>query len=199
MKNVFLLALALALAFGHAAAQETTTIAGGTQWGDTLRWGDADDSSSFLRARGNALAKDSAGTWVTITTDSCSKWTRVERGSQRPIWKSGEMQYEVRSSSGQTDSTQVLFGIDSRYCRDFARASTCDSTVRYGRHGGTPDHTIQDSAYSIATVSGVTWLATSQEFQVAHGNQIRVCVDGYRAGGAAGDTLYLRRFFMRFQ
>jgi len=195
-KFLFLL---LTLAFGPAHTQEMSTIAGQSQWGDSVRWGDADDSTTLLRMRGNALTKDSSGTWVTITTDSCSKWVRVERGNQRPISKTGELQYEVRSSAAQTDSTQCLFGFDSRYCRDPIRSMGCDSTVRYGRHDGSPDASISDSIYSKATALGVTWLNTSQEFELRHGNQIRVCVDGYKAGGAAGDTLFFRRFVMRFQ
>lgn len=176
------------------------TIGGQTQWGDSLRWGDTNDSTSYLRMRGSALAKDSSGTWVDIPGDSCSKWIPVDRGAQRPIWKSGEIQYEVRSSSGQTDSTQVLLGIDSRYCKDPKKSYLgCDTLVRYGRHSGTPDHSIADSLYTTATTSGVTWLGTQQEFAVTHGNQIRICVDGYRAGGAAGDTLFFRRWILRFQ
>lgn len=196
MKTLFTLLLIL-VGLSHG---QVSTIAGQTAWGDSVRWGDTDDSTGYLRMRGNALAKDSAGTWVTITTDSCSKWIRVERGAQRPIWKSGELQYEVRSSSGQTDSTQAYIGIDSRYCKDPMRAYLgCDTIVRYGRHVGTPDHIITDSLYTVPTVSGVTWLGTEQEFQVTHGNQIRLCVDGYRAGAAAGDTLFFRRFILRFQ
>jgi hypothetical protein len=187
------------LALVGAPFAQIMTIGGQTSWGDTARWGDTDDSASYIRQRGNATALDSSGTWRTITTDSCSKWVRTERGAQRPVQKTGEIQYEVRSSSGQTDSTQVLFGFDTRYCNDPVRSRECGPIVRYGRHEGTAMYTPTDSIYSKATVNGVTWLGTSQEFELRHGNQVRVCVDGYKAGGAAGDTLYFRNVILRFQ
>lgn len=195
MKWLFLFLFAVSTPFA-----QVMTIGGQTSWGDSLRWGDSDDSTAYLRQRGNTTARDSGGTWKTITpSDSCSKWVRTERGAQRAVQKTAELQYEVRSSSTQTDSTQVIFGLDTRYCKDPIRSLGCDPIVRYGRHDGTAMYTPTDSIYSKATTSGVTWLTTSQEFEVRHGNQARVCIDQYKAGGESTDTLYFRGFNLRFQ
>lgn len=190
-----LLTLLILAGFAHA---DLVTIAGQTSWGDTLRWGGSADSTSYLRVRGNAVARDSAGTWVTITTDSCSKPSRMERGSQKPIWKF-ELQYEVRSSATQTDSTVALFRFDTRYCGDPVRSLACDSWVPHRRHAGTLDVTIQDSVLTTATASGVTWLGTQNIFFPGGGSQLRGCLDGYGAGAQAGDSLFFRRIIVRYQ
>lgn len=194
MKTLFTLILLLA-AFARA---EVTTIAGQTSWGDTLRWGGSVDSSSSLRIRGNATARDSLGTYVTITTDSCSKPSRIERGSQKPVWKY-ELQYEVRTSAGNTDSSQALFRFDTRYCQDPVRSINCDSWVSQGRHNGYTDVTILDSVITQATASGVTWRTTRNLFFPGGGSQLRACIDNYQAGGQATDTTFFRRIIVRYQ
>jgi len=195
MKTLLTLILLLA---GLSYGQSAVTIAGQTSWGDTLRWGGSADSSSSLRARGNAMARDSAGTWVTITTDSCSKPSRIERGSQKPIWKY-ELQYEVRTSAGNTDSSQVLFRFDTRYCGDPALSINCGSWVPQRRHAGYVDVSVLDSLITTATASGVTWMPTQQLFFPGGGSQLRACVDNHQAGGQATDSTFIRRIIVRYQ
>ena len=195
-KTIITLILALGFLLSHG--DPTTTIAGQTHWRDTVKWGGSVDSGSYIRARGNAIARDSAGTWVTITTDSCSKWVRKERGGQNPIWRN-DLQYYVRTSSGNTDSSRIRINIDTRYCLDPRRSSGCDSIVRQGRHYSYPDVTVKDTVITSATTSGVTWLATSQAYNLPHGNQVRLCIDSYEAGGATGDTTFFRNFILGFQ
>jgi len=194
MKNIILILIGL-VAFAQA---QIVTIGGQTHWRDTVKWGGASDSSSYIRARGNAIARDSSGSWVTITTDSCSKWITKERGYQNPIWRY-EIQYNVRTSSGNTDSSRILFNMDTRYCREPRRGLQCDSIVRRGRHGGYPDALVRDTLITMATTSGTTWLGTQQGFSLPHGNQIRLCIDSYEAGGATGDTTFFRNVILGFQ
>lgn len=197
MKRIIALII-VALGFVFSPDAQVTTIGGQTQWRDTVKWGGSVDSGSYLRARGNAIARDSSGTWVTITTDSCSKWVRKARGSQNPIWMY-DLQYNVRTSSGNTDSSRVLFKIDSRYCMDPVRSRGCDSTVVSGRHGSYPDGTVSDTIITMSTTAGVTWKGTQQGFSLPHGNQIRLCIDSYEAGGATGDTTFFRNIILGFQ
>lgn len=197
MKTIIAIII-MAFGFALTPSAQITTIAGQTHWRDTVKWGGSVDSASYIRARGTAIARDSSGTWVTITTDSCSKWVRKERGSQNPIWRN-DLQYLVRTSSGNTDSSRVLINIDSRYCLDPVRSRGCDSIVHAGRHNSYPDVTIQDTIITQSTTAGVTWRATSQGFSIAHGNQVRLCIDNYEAGGATGDTTFFKNFILGFQ
>lgn len=194
MKTLFTLLLLAGLGFG----QSIVTVGGQTSWGDTLRWGDSDDSTHSLLVRGNAVYKDSSGTWVAITTDSCSKPFRVQRGSQRPVWRY-ELSYEVRASSGNTDSTQVKWRIDSRYCQDDFSSRGCESWVPAGRLKGDTTTIVTDSLVSVATTAGTTWKPTSQIYSVPRGSQIRFCVDSHQAGGATGDSTFYRRHINRVQ
>lgn len=194
MKSLFLTLFLLA---GLAQAQ-LVTIAGQTSWGDTLKWGSSSDSTTYLLARGNAIFRDSASTWVAITTDSCSKPIRIERGGQRPVWKY-EMEYEVRTSSGNTDSSQIVFRFDTRYCREPIGSSGCGPWVSQGRHEGYADVGIRDTVLTIATALGTTWKGTRQLLFVPGGNQIRACADGRQAGGATNDSTFFRRMILRYQ
>ncbi len=194
MKALFATLILLA---GLAQAQ-VVTIGGHGGWGDTLRWGGAVDSSSSLLVRGNALRRDSLGTWVVNTTDSCSKPSLIERSGRRPIWKY-EIQYEVRTSTGNTDSSQVVFRFDTRYCRDEYRSLYCDPWVPAGRHAGYADVTVQDTVLSTATTAGTTWMPTRQLFFLGGGSQLRACVDSYQAGGATNDSTFFRRIIVRYQ
>ena len=189
MKNLIFTLLALV---GISQAQNVIQ-AGRTQWGDSLRWGDSNDSTGYLRARGNAVARDSSGTWLTITTDSCSLPFRL--GSTTSPNSKLELSYEVRTSSGNTDSSQVKLRFDSRYCP--TDTNKCESWVSAGRF--LPDTTTQiiDTLITVATASGTTWKPTRQIFDVPGGNRIRACMDGYKAGGGTGDTTFFRRFVIR--
>lgn len=192
MKNLIFTLLALV---GISQAQTMVSEAGRAPWGDSLRWGDSDDSTGTLRAFGNAIVRDSAGTAITITTDSCSKPLRT--GFANLPNSKMELSYEVRTSSGNTDSSQVKIRFDTRYCRGIQDTTRCESWVPAGRF--LPDTTTQiiDTLITVATTSGVTWKPTRQLFDVPGGNQIRACVDGYKAGGGAGDTTSFRRFVIR--
>lgn len=195
MKSLFATLFLLAA----LAQADIVTIGGQTSWGDSARWGGTVDSTSYLLARGNALRRDSLGTWVVNTTDSCSKPMLVSRGGQRPIWKTGEFSFEVRASSGNTDSTQVNHYWESRYCLDPRRSLGCDSWVPFGRFTSYLDVTIRDSVLTQATTAGTTWKPTAYLFNVPRGDQLRVCVDGYQAGGATGDSTFFRRHVLRLQ
>lgn len=188
----------IVLGFAISPSADIVTIGGQTHWRDTVKWGGSRDSGSYLRVRGNAVARDSAGTWVTITTDSCSKWVRKERGSQNPIGRN-DVQYYVRTSSGNTDSSRIRINFDTRYCLDSFRSRGCDSTVVQGRHNYYPDVSVKDTLITQATASGVTWVATSQGYSIPHGNQVRLCIDSFEAGGGTGDTTFFRNFILGFQ
>lgn len=190
--------LAIALGFAMAPATDIVTVGGQSHWRDTVKWGGSGDSTSYIRVRGNAVARDSAGTWVAITTDSCSKWNRKERGAQNPIWRM-DVQYEVRTSSGNTDSSRIRVNIDSRYCIDPRRSLGCDSIVRQGRHGSNIDATVKDTIITIGTADGTTWRGTHQWWSVYHGNQVRFCLDSFEAGGGTGDTTYFRNWILGYQ
>ena len=193
MKKLLLALSALACL---AQAQILSIQGGRTQTADTVRWGDSDDSSSSLRARGNAITRDSAGTWVAITTDSCSLPLKLSYGTQMPISKL-ELSYEVRTSSGNTDSSQVKWRVDSRYCKGVGSTQTCDTWVPAGRFLGDTSSAIYDSLVSVATTSGTTWKPTRQVFDVPGGTQIRLCVDSHKAGGETGDSTFFRRHVVR--
>lgn len=189
MKKI-LIALLVLVGLSHA---QITFEAGRTQWGDSLRWGDSNDSTGYLRARGNAISRDSAGTWLTITTDSCSLPFRL--GSVYSPNSKLELSYEVRTSSGNTDSSQAKIRFDTRYCP--SDTTRCESWVSAGRF--MPDTTTQiiDTLITQATTSGTTWKGTRQIFDVPGGNRIRACIDGYKAGGGTGDSTFFRRFVIR--
>ena len=109
MKNTILSILAFAYL---ALAQTSVTLMGAANiQADTLRWGDTNDSTHSLRFRGNTLARDSSGTWVT-TADSCSKWLTVEKGSaMAERWL--EVSYENKAS-WSNDSSLAKLRMDSR-------------------------------------------------------------------------------------
>lgn len=198
MKKFIIAVMAFFCLAGLAQAQ-FSTVDGQTRLPFKVRWGDSDDSSSYLRARGNAIARDSSGSWVTITTDSCSKWVNKGRGKVYPVWLDAELSYSVRASSGNTDSTRVLFRIDTRYYNGPQAVPVADTIVRSGRHGSYPDGIERDTVITTATTSGTTWLGTQQGFHLGHGNQVRLCVDSYEAGGATGDTTFFKDIVLRFQ
>lgn len=192
MKSIFLFLLALT---SFTTAQDQVLSAGRTMWGDTTRWGDGDDSTSSYRFLGNTMRRDSGGTSV-VTLDSCSRPVKIDRGTQVRNSKL-ELAYEVRTSSGNTDSSQVKWRIDSRYCDGNFSYSTCGSWVPAGRFRGDTASFVQDSIVSVATASGVTWKPTKQIFDVPGGTQIRLCVDNHRTGGQAGDTTFFRNHVVR--
>lgn len=198
MKKIFLSLLALFCLATYSDAQ-FSTIDGQVRLPFKVRWGDADDSASYLMARGNAIYRDSSGTWVTITTDSCSKWVNKARGKVYPVWLDAELSYSVRASSGNTDSTRILFRVDTRYYNGAQAVPVADTIVRSGRHASFPDNTEKDTVITMATTAGTTWQGTQQGFHVGHGNQVRLCVDSYEAGGATGDTTFFKDIALRFQ
>ena len=192
----FALLIALSLAALPSLAQDIVTPAGRAQWGDSVRWGDTDDSTSYLLVRGNVIRRDSSSTWVAITTDSCSLPVRLERGSAMHASKL-ELSYEVRTSSGNTDSSQVKWYVDTRYCKGAGYGKTCDSWVPAGRYVGDTASRVVDSITSKATASGVTWKPTRQIFDVPGGHEIRLCVDSYQAGGQTNDSTFFRKHIVR--
>lgn len=190
MKSII---LSLILA-GLASAQTYVSDAGRTSWGDSLRWGDSDDSTTLLMARGNAVYRDSAGSWTAITTDSCSLPVRF--GFSTLPDKKLELSYQVRTSSGNTDSSQIKLRIDTRYCKG-SGTTFCDDWVAAGRYKGDTSTTLIDSLVTVATASGTTWKPTRQLFDVPGGSQIRFCADNYKAGGGTNDTTFFRYFVVR--
>ncbi len=198
MKKIFLSILALFCLATHSDAQFSTND-GQVRLPFKVRWGDSDDSSSYIHARGNAIARDSSGSWITITTDSCSKWVNKGRGKVYPVWLDAELSYTVRASSGNTDSTRILFRVDTRYYHGFQAIPVADTIVRSGRHASFPDNTEKDTVITMATTTGTTWQGTQQGFHIGHGNQVRLCVDSYEAGGATGDTTFFKDITLRFQ
>lgn len=193
------LILFLAILVGFAPA-ETVFDGGRTTIVDTVRWGDADDSTSYLLTRKTAKFRDSASTWRSITgSDSCSLPVRVSIGSIFQAYKY-ELSYEVRSSSGNTDSNQIKLRIDSRYCKETGRgidSLRCESWVAAGRYRGDTSSFVMDSIITIATTSGTTWKPSRQLFDVPGGSQIRFCVDGFKTGAQTNDSTFFRRFVVR--
>jgi hypothetical protein len=186
--------LILALVALFSLGQAQIVLDGGrTQWGKTVRWGDTDDSTSSIRFRGNTLARDSSSTWVT-TTDSCS--LPVKLGFTSLPDSKMELSYDVRASSGNTDSTQALIYVDSRYCLG-SNEGSCEDWVQAGRFRPDSTSRIQDLIYTYPTTSGVTWMPTRHIFDVPGGNQIRFCIDAYEMGGATGDTTFFRSHIVR--
>jgi hypothetical protein len=194
MKTLFALLIFAGLSFG----QQTFTEAGQTAWGDTARWGDADDSASSVLARGNSVFRDSSGTWRDITTDSCSKAVKVDQGGQSPSWLY-VVSYDVRTSTGNTDSSLVNLYMDVRTCRDAQRSLNCGDWISTGAKEGYADVTIRDSLVTLATTAGTTWKRKQQFFYPGRGNQMRVCVDGYRAGAQTNDSTFFRKVVVGFQ
>lgn len=188
--KALIMALVALFSLGHA---QIVLDGGRTQWGKTLRWGDTDDSTSSIRFRGNTLARDSSGTWVT-TTDSCS--LPVKLGFTSLPDSKLELSYEVRASSGNTDSTQAVVYVDSRYCPGSTDAS-CESWVQAGRFRPDSTSRIQDIIYTFPTGAGTTWKPTRHIFDVPGGNQIRFCIDAYEMGGGTGDTTFFRSHIVR--
>lgn len=189
-----LLAVLLLAALPHA---QSAFITGQWSWGDSVTWGAVSPSSSLYRL-GNVLLRDSAGTFGTITSDSCSNPIVELYLGHNAIWKRGELSYEVRTN-GQTDSTQSKLYFDSRYCTNAPASTGCDPWVSHGRFTGDAMTVVTDSLITQATAAGVTWAPTRVIFNVPGGNQIRVCNENYIAGAAAGDTVDYRRQVMRFQ
>ena len=192
----YVIKLLLLLAFVSAGHTQTVTLAGRTQWGDSLKWGDSDDSTGYLLIRGATKKRDSAGTWRTLTGgDSCSLPVRL--GFTTLPSSKLEMSYEVRTSSGNTDSSQVKLRMDSRYCKGNADTTKCETWVPAGRFVGDTSTFVMDSLITKATASGVTWKPTRQLFDVPGGTHIRVCVDGFKTGTSATDSTFFRRFVVR--
>jgi hypothetical protein len=163
---------------------------------DSLRWGDSDDSTSYLLGRGNAIYRDSSGSWVAITADSCSKWMKITQLGRRPGFFY-ELRYETRTSSGNTDSTTARLRFDTRSCRDDRRSTGCDNIVGAGFHQGYTDVTVLDTLTTKAHTAGTTWKRVSATFYGPGGSQIRACVDNVDMGGATGDSTFFRGFVIR--
>ena len=191
MKNTLITILAFAYL---ALAQTSVTLMGAANiQADTLRWGDTNDSTHSLRFRGNTLARDSSGTWVT-TADSCSKWLTVEKGSaMAERWM--EVSYENKAS-WSNDSSLAKLRMDSRYCMDPRRAFGCSSLIPCGRRAGMTGYVSLDSLTTIVADS-LAYYRNSQLFYISGASQIRVCIDALTMGGQATDTTYFRRWIIR--
>lgn len=197
MKKLLIFILAMA---GLAPAQ-VVYDGGHTTISDTTRWGDTNDSSFYLLIRKTAKFRDSTNTWRALSGfDSCSLPQRLSYGQALPASKL-ELAYEVRTSSGNTDSSQIKIKIDSRYCRETGTHSIdttkCESWVSSGRFRGDTSSFVMDSLITVATTSGTTWKPTRQIFDVPGGTQIRLCVDGFKTGSSATDSTFFRRFVIR--
>lgn len=186
------IAMACASSFGQAVFPSGQPV-----WGDSVYFG-VTSPSTTLRVLGNVVRRDSAAGTLAITTDSCSQAVTVLNAGYYPIWLRGLISYDVRTS-GQTDSTQVRFYIDTRKCDNVYNSTGCNSWVPHGRFIGDAMNVVTDSLYSVATAAGTVWQPTSQIFNVPRGNQLRVCVDSYLAGALAGDTVSFRHFRVSFQ
>lgn len=172
---------------------QVVNIGGRTVWSKPVKWGDSDDSTSSILFVGTALSRDSSSTWV-ATSDSCS--TPVKLGNMTRPEAKLELSYDVRASSGNTDSTQAVIYVDSRYCPGSLEAN-CEDWVPAGRFRPDSTSRVQDIIYTYPTSSGVTWMPTRNVFDVPGGNQIRFCVDSYRTGGQTGDSTLFRSFIVR--
>jgi hypothetical protein len=165
---------------------------------DTAKWGGSSDSTHLLMGRGNAIYRDSSGTWVAITTDSCSKPIRIERNGARAVWKY-EIRYDVRTSSGNTDSSQALISLDTRYCKDVYKVSTCEDWVSALANASYADVAIKDTVITQAHTLGTTWKRKSHLGFVPGGSHLRLCVDSNRLGGATNDSTFFRGLVLRGQ
>lgn len=174
---------------------QTTLDGGRAAWSAYVRWGGTTDSTGSLLVRGQSKLRDSAGTWRAVP-DSCSKPIWLSNGTRMHNTKL-ELAYQVRTSSGNTDSSQAKLRADTRDCSRPLDSTSCDSWVPAGRFKGDTSSIVIDSLITVATSSGTTWKPTRQLIDVPGGAQIRFCLDGYATGTSATDSTFFRKFYLR--